>query len=550
MAEKDTNRGTMKRRGYLSGLAASGAGIGALSVATSRSRAGSKNDEKEKGGHGKDDDETKDSHELDGDDLFLVFGADASEKDLGGWVDDHYDEITGEQDSFGSVIQYQDVDQLNVTQQGNAISIAIDGGEATAIQEAEQDNVNTQAGSATSLNVEEKTRDETFDGPKRAYIVFAEETGCRTFSGWVAREDTYENDQSATATIEQEQTVDQFNYSSQSASVAVAEDGSCAQAYQRSWQSNENYQHAAAAAANIGEADDQDAEASVEQAQEVSQLNVSEQGVAIAIAVGECSNAEAYQVSAQLNLNEQVAEATAINFDVESVDDILERAEMSGELPKDAVKRSDDGGKQSNGQDASAEISQVQRVGQENISLQNAAIALGVEESYATARQVSYQGNFNAQVATAEGLNVEGGHCSAHSVLTGSDARGDDSWALAYENGDTDEQTAAAQIEQLQFVEQLNVNEQYTAIAFAADCGKATAEQLSYQANQNVQLAEARAVNEADGEESEDEKKGKKHGKDGKKKGKKHGDGKKKGGKDGKKKKGKKKGKKRKKKKN
>ncbi|NKE34988.1 hypothetical protein GWG54_03985 [Natronococcus sp. JC468] len=547
MAEKDTNRGTMKRRKYLSGLAASGAGIGALSVATSRSRAGSeKNDDgKKKDGHGKGDDETKDSHDLNGDDLFLVFGADASEKDLGGWVDDHYDEITGEQDSFGSVIQYQDVDQLNVTQQGNAISIAIDGGEATAIQEAEQDNVNTQAGSATSLNVEEKTRDETFDGAKRAYIVFAEETGCRTFSGWVAREDTYENDQSATATIEQEQTVDQFNYSSQSASVAVAEDGSCAQAYQRSWQANENYQHAAAAAVNIGEADDQDAEASVEQAQEVSQLNVSEQGVAIAIAVGECSNAEAYQVSAQLNLNEQVAEATAINFDVESVDDILERAEMAGELPKDAVKRSDDGGKQSNGQDASAEISQVQRVGQENISLQNAAIALGVEESYATARQVSYQGNFNAQVASAEGLNVEDGHCSARSVLNGSDARGDNSWALAYENGDTDEQTAAAEIEQLQFVEQLNVNEQHTAIAFAADCGKATAEQLSYQANQNVQLAEARAVNEGDGgdDECEDEKKGKKDGKDGKRKGKKDGkDGKKKG------KKGKKKGKKRKKK--
>jgi hypothetical protein len=146
---------------------------------------------------------------------------------------------------------------------------------------------------------------------------------------------------------------------------------------------------------------------------------------------------------------------------------------MTGELPKDAVKRTDDGSKQSNSQDASADITQVQRVGQENISLRNAAIALATKKSNATARQVSYQGSFNAQVASAEALNVSEGHCNACSVVSGTDSNGDESWAIAYENGDTTEQTAADEIDQLQFVNQLNVNEQFTAIAFAADCGKA-----------------------------------------------------------------------------
>ncbi|ELY54611.1 hypothetical protein C491_18454 [Natronococcus amylolyticus DSM 10524] len=511
MAEKNTNRGTMKRRGYLKGLAAGGLGVGTLSVASTRAHADTgkddekKNDEKE---------EEAKTHDLKGDDLYLIFGADSSEKDLGGWVDKHRDEINGDsQESLPNVIQYQEVSQLNVLQQGNAVSIAIDGADATAVQETEQDNVNVQDASAESIDSSYETRDETFYDPSRVHIVFAEETGCRTFSGWVSREDTYENGASATATIEQEQTVDQFNYNSQSTSMAVAEKGSCARSYQRSWQANENYQHAEAVAANIGEGDRQGAEASVEQAQDVSQLNVSEQGVAIAIAVGKCSTAEAYQLSSQLNVNEQTADATAISFGFRSPDDILKCAEMEGELPEDAVERTDDGKAQSNGQ-ASAEITQVQCVGQENINLQNAAIALAKKDSDATARQVSYQGNFNAQVATAEGLNVSDGRCSASTVLNGAATNDDGSWALAYENGDSDVdlEEAAAGIDQYQFVEQVNVNEQFSAIAYATRCGEATAEQLNYQANQNVQVTEARAVGDGDGEEKDekDEKKGKK----------------------------------------
>ncbi|MFU8867043.1 hypothetical protein [Natronococcus sp.] len=516
MAEKNTNRGTMKRRGYLKGLAAGGLGVGTLSVASTRTRADTgKDDEKKK------DDETEEeakTHDVKGDDLYLVFGADSSEKDLDGWIDKHRDEINGDgEESFSNVIQYQEVSQLNVLQQGNAVSIAIDGADATAVQETEQDNVNVQDASAESIDVTHETRDERFYDPGRVYIVFAEETGCRTFSGWVSREDTYENGGSATATIEQEQTVDQFNYNSQSTAMAVAEKGSCARSYQRSWQANENYQHAEAVAANIGEGDRQ-AEASVEQAQDVSQLNVSEQGIAIAIAVGKGSLAEAYQLSSQLNVNEQVADATAIDFGFRSTDDVLECAEMEGELPKDAVKRTDDGKDQANGQGASATIEQVQRVGQENINLQNAAIALAKKDSDATARQVSYQGNFNAQAASAEALNVSDGRCSACTVLNGAAANDDGSWALSYENGDSEVglEAAAAEIEQYQFVEQVNVNEQFSAIAYATHSGEATAEQLNYQANQNVQLTEARAVGEGDGEEK-DGKKGKKDRKDGKK---------------------------------
>ncbi|WP_232833897.1 hypothetical protein [Saliphagus sp. LR7] len=506
MVEKDADYVTMNRRGYLKGLAASSAGVGALSVATGSARAGSG-----------DEQSAEDTHDLDGDELYLVFGADSSERDLDGWVDDHCAEINGNgQESLASVIQYQDVSQLNVTQQGYAVSIAIDGGEATAIQEAEQSNVNTQEGTAESIAIDEETRDETFTDPTTVYVVFAEETGTRTFTGWVAKEDSYQNEQSARATIDQDQKVDQLNYSSQSAAVALAEDCSHAQAYQQSWQTNENYQHADAVAAAIGDADEQTADAEVEQAQEVGQLNVSEQGVAIAIAVGKDSVAEAYQQSSQTNLNEQVAEAAAIAFDARSITDVLDCGDMVGELPEDVVSRSDTCKNQSNTQEASADIVQGQQVGQENINLQNAAVAAATDDSSATARQVSYQANFNAQVASAEALTVEEGSANGRAVLNGANASEDQAWALAYENGDVDQQTAAAEISQLQFVQQLNVNEQLTAIAIAGDSGEATAEQVSYETNENIQLAEARAASVGSGDSDCDKKKdGKdKNGKD------------------------------------
>jgi hypothetical protein len=565
MAENHETHDGMKRRGYLKGIAATGLSAGALTAATGSTYADSDDRDDRRYDDGEKEDE-KETHDIDGDSLYLVFGADAKEDDLDEWVYDHRDELdTSTQDSVARVVQYQDVSQLNVTEQGNAISIAIDGGEATATQQTEQDNSNTQEGTADSINVDETETDRTFDDVGNAYIVFAEETESREFSGWVVAEETYGSDQAARAAIEQTQEVDQFNYSSQSSAVAIAEHGSCAEAYQQSSQTNANYQQAGALAANIGGADAQDAEASVDQAQEVSQLNVSEQGVAIAIAVGDGSVARAYQVSSQFNMNEQVAEAAAINFDSMSVDEVTACANMVGEFSRDDMtrveeeyedadeyaedekdekkaekdekddkekedekkaeedeKKDDDKGKedekkaeedekkdddkkkddkkptQSNGQQASAVVSQVQRVGQENINLQNAAMAVAIDDSDATARQESYQGNFNAQVASAEAVNVDEGVCNLRGVVSGTDAYGDESWAIAYDNGNGDTvQIADAEVDQLQFVEQLNINEQHAAVAFATDCGEAVAEHLNYQLNENVQLGEATAANEA-----------------------------------------------------
>ncbi|WP_254532334.1 hypothetical protein [Natrinema gelatinilyticum] len=525
MVEDRQNHDGLKRRGYLKGIAATGLGVGIVSMSTASTYAS--------------DDESKGStHNVDGDSVYLVFGADSSEDELDAWVSEHEDEIaTGSQDSTTQVIQYQDVSQLNVNQQANAVSIAIDGGEATAIQQADQNNRNTQQGRAESINISETENSETFNGVGNVYIVFAEETGYREFNGWVVGDEIYQSEQSAQASIEQSQEVNQFNYSSQSTAVAIAEDGSDAEAYQQSAQTNENYQHAEAVAANLGgdekgkkkkgkkrkkgkkgkkkTVDGQEATASIEQWQEVSQLNVSEQGVAIAIAVGSDSVAEAYQVSSQFNLNEQVADATAINFEWTSAAEVVANADMVGEFSDEKMDRTDDGSSQSNTQEASADITQVQSVGQENISLQNAAVAVGTDGSTATARQESYQANLNAQVASAEALNLDSSHCSATAVVSGEDSNGDESWAIAYENGDneTAQQVATAEINQLQFIEQLNVNEQNGAIAYAADSCDAVAEQLNYQLNQNVQEAEASAVNEGEGDTDKKEKKKEEKGK-------------------------------------
>ncbi|NUC73648.1 hypothetical protein HTZ84_15280 [Haloterrigena sp. SYSU A558-1] len=501
MADNHGNQDGLKRRGYLKGIAATGLGAGALVTGTGRSHA-----------------DADGARDIDGDSVYLVFGADSSEADLDSWVEAHGDEIAaGSQSSTAQVIQYQDVSQLNVSQQGNAVSIAIDGGEATAAQQADQNNANTQAGNAESVTVEEETTDWTFTGVGQAYVVFAEETECREFTGLVVGEDAYQSEQSAEAAIDQSQEVDQYNYNSQNTAVAIAANGSRSRAYQRSSQTNENYQHADAVAANIGDGDRQEADASVEQSQAVSQLNVSEQGVAIAIAVGSGSVAEAFQVSSQGNLNEQVADAAAIDFDSKSLDEVTASADMVGSVSDEKLTRSKAGAEQSNAQAASADVTQVQSVGQENINLQNAAVAVGIDDSQATARQESYQGNFNAQVASAEALNVDKSHRSTNAVVTGTDRSGDGSWAVAYDtgNGESSQQVAEVDIDQLQLVEQLNVNEQFGAVAYATDCGDAVAEQLNYQVNENVQLTEARASNEGTGDGKNGKKKKKKKKKNG-----------------------------------
>ncbi|RBI59268.1 hypothetical protein DMJ13_24220 [halophilic archaeon] len=489
MRENNGNHSKVKRRGYLKGIAAAGMSVGAVTQLSDSASAAS-----------------DDVVHADGESVYLVFGADTSSTDLESWVENHKGDIAASsQQSSSEVIQYQNVSQLNVNEQGNAVAISIDGGDAEAIQRTYQNNQNTQQGSAQSINAKKETKEQTFSGVGNAYVVFAEETECREFSGWVVSDDAYESEQSAEADIDQTQVVEQFNYNSQSTAVAIAEDSSYSRAYQRSYQENNNLQSAEALAANAGDGDSQNADSSVDQWQDVNQLNVNEQGVAVAVAVGDGSVAKAWQISCQFNVNKQVASATAINFEPKTMSEVTASADMNGDFSDSDVTRSKDGSEQSNQQVASADIDQVQSVGQENINIQNAAIAVALEDSQATATQASYQGNFNAQIASATAVNVEDGRYSASKVMDGTDAKGDESWAVAYENGgdQANQQTADVDITQLQLIEQLNVNEQFSAIAFATNCGNASAEQVNYQVNENVQIAEGTATNEG-GDDSQD----------------------------------------------
>mgnify|MGYP006291816539 CR=1 FL=1 len=485
MVENNESRKKINRRGYLKGIAAAGMGAGVLSSTSGRADAAS-----------------HDGMHVDGDDIYLVFGADTSAADLDSWVDTHiYDIKATSQQSSTEVIQFQDVSQLNVTQQDVAVSISVDGGEAEAVQRTYQSNENTQAGNAQSINVAPQKAKQTFEDVGNAYVVFAEETGCREFTGWVVSDSTYESEQSAETTIEQVQEVEQANYNTQSTAVAVSVGDSCSQAYQRSYQENNNIQTADALAASVGTGTSQNADSSVGQSQTVDQLNVNDQGIAIAIAVGEGSVAKACQISCQYNVNKQVADATAINFDPKSLTEVTAHAKMEGDFSEKELTYSRDGAEQSNIQTAAANVEQFQAVRQLNANAQNTAAAVAVDDSTATATQASYQGNFNAQIAEAVALNIDTGQSKASKVVTGRDAKGDDTWAVAYDDGSNQvsQQAAEADITQAQFVEQLNITEQFTAIAVALNDGSATAEQVNFQVNQNVQQAQATAGNPNDG---------------------------------------------------
>ncbi len=95
-----------------------------------------------------------------GEELYLVFGADLGDQSLEEYIDEHAKESA---DSSAEVIQYQDVDQVNINEQGSAVSIAIDGGEATAIQEANQENDNVQSGEAITESGKVETATTQFE---------------------------------------------------------------------------------------------------------------------------------------------------------------------------------------------------------------------------------------------------------------------------------------------------------------------------------------------------------------------------------------------------
>ncbi len=490
MRGNNSSLDNLKRRGYLKGIAAAGITAGAASQLPDVANAVS-----------------GDVIHANGDNVYLLFGVDTSSTDLESWLADHKGDVhASSQQSSSDVIQYQDVSQLNVNQQKKAIAISIDGGMADAIQRTYQHNTNEQLGKAWSINASGHRKQRTFTDLKDVYIVFAHETDSRDFSGWVVSDSEYKNEQNAEANIDQEQDVEQANVNRQNFAIALAEDSSYARSYQRSFQINKNVQDAAALAANIGNSDNQSADSSVNQSQTVDQLNYNEQGVAVAIAVGEDSKAKAWQISCQFNRNKQIANATALNFDPKLVSEFMASANMTGDYSDSDVKCGSDGTAQSNEQGAESSVDQFQNVSQLNRSFQKAAVAIALSNSESKATQASYQGNFNAQIASATSVNVDDGWYKLDGVTRGTDAKGDGSWAVAYDKGgkQVNNQTALSEIKQEQYIKQLNVNEQNSAIAFSTHDGTATAEQLNYQRNENVQYAKSSAGNSDNQDSSND----------------------------------------------
>lgn len=487
MKETNDADGLVNRRSVVKGLGAGAVGLAGLSAPVSAD---------------------EDEEDADGENIYLVFGADTSDSDLDSWLDDHREEMA---DGNAGVpyLQYEDVTQVNVTLQGLAVAIAIDGGSAEAIQKTFQQNENFQSDSDDwSMSEDETKKEKKFKNASNVYVLFADETEGHQFSGWAVDSQTYEPDYDHDTDIEQQQDVDQVNFSFQGAAISVAECGSDAHAYQRSYQENNNLQAALTSGHCDGKSDSQ--------YQDVTQLNASLQGIAVAIAVGKHSEATAWQATCQFNRNAQIQDDNPV-FDPMSVKEVAASAEMSGDYSdmemewKDDDHKKDDDRKheysQRNRRGRAEDITQFQDVLQLNINVQLLALAIGVGGCDATATQASYQGNFNAQILelykkcpkcdkkykkTKEKCpkcdkknkkHIETGHAGLLAVQEGEKMK-DGRWGAAYEGGDG---SSLGDITQAQIVQQLNVNAQLLAIAVAIK-DDATAEQLSFQANQNAQV--------------------------------------------------------------
>ncbi|WP_211290200.1 hypothetical protein [Natrinema ejinorense] len=463
----------------------------------------------------------------DGEELYLVFGADLGEQSLEDYIDEHAE---GEADSAAEVIQYQDVDQVNINEQGSAVSISIDGGEATAIQEANQYNDNEQRGSANAESRLQSAQTQ-FEDVGDVNIIIGN-GGDQQFDGWGVKDKKGDDEtitQEALASVTQSQEVAQVNYNNQSTAFALAVDDSEATAVQQSYQRNENLQEGVANASNVylgdgefghkkdksgdhGPSTGQDADATVTQQQDVEQANLNEQRGAVAIAIGENSTATAIQFTDQSNLNEQLGSADATNLLASSVGMNVATA---GNVSSDVLsthtdthkpdKKSDDGGEQT----ATAGVAQEQGVEQRNINLQNSAMAIAQNGSDATAIQLAYQQNYNAQIAYADALNVYAspGYVSDDITRTSSTTAtidgnaGDSNPGMSYDYAgnatqtNDGDQTASAAIEQHQFITQENINEQHTSVAVAEDGGSAGSSQITMQENENIQFTSVASTN-------------------------------------------------------
>lgn len=452
-----------------------------------------------------------------GEDLFLVFGADLEDQSLEEYVEEHAVDDPEDADDATEVIQHQDVDQVNVHEQGEAASISIDGGEATAVQEANQMNANAQTGEASSENEAADTEETQFEDVGDVYLLMGNGDS-QQYDGWGVSGEKDDKDtvtQSSEASVTQSQDVAQANVNEQSTAFAFAADESDATALQQTDQHNENLQEGAANAANIyaggGEYVDQSEEELVDQEQGVEQANINEQNGAVAIAVGENSTATSIQVSDQTNLNDQIASADADNIfasmggmNVATAGGEAESSVVDTEMPEDDKKDDKD-----DSQTATSSVDQEQSVEQLNVNLQNTAVAIATDNSEASAVQLAHQQNYNAQVGFAEALNVYAGpglafdtdgHTSSSTVTVGGEDV-EDAPGMSYDYDTSAEQTsdvtqdATAALEQSQLVTQANYDEQHASIAIADDEGDADSVQITMQENENIQTGGVSASN-------------------------------------------------------
>ena len=450
----------------------------------------------------------------DGEDLYLVFGADLDGMTLEEYIEAHAsDELAADQESDTEVVQHQHVDQENVNEQGQAVSISIDGGEATAVQESNQLNANSQTGDASAENDVASSQRIQFENVGNVYLIMGDGTD-KQFDGWGVTTEKGDKEtvtQSAEASVTQTQDVAQGNYNEQSTAFAFAAENSEATAVQQTEQYNENLQEGAANATNVyvgeGEYAEQSATSWLTQQQAVEQVNVNEQGAAVAIAVGENSTATAIQVTDQTNLNEQVGSTDAANL-IAAMGD-MNVASAGGSDAVDAQTPPEEKKDKDDSQTATTSVEQEQAVEQLNVNLQNEAVAIAVDNSTADAVQMAQQQNYNAQIASASALNVYASpgltydsaeQTSSTTVTVGGDDV-EDAPGMSYDYDTNAEQTvdvtqdATAAIEQAQIVTQENLNEQHSAVAVAEDGGSAAATQVSMQENENVQFTAVDATN-------------------------------------------------------
>lgn len=457
----------------------------------------------------------------DGEDLYFVFGADLGDQSVEEYVDEHLDSeasaTSDDSSSAADIVQYQDVNQTNVDIQEGAASISIDGGEATAVQESQQTNENTQEGEAISENQHLDDQNVEFEDVGDVYFLFGEDNTQR-FDGWaVAGEKGGDHDEKhdkelkySEATVTQLQEVDQANVNEQNVAFSIAENGSDALAIQDSSQLNSNSQSAVANAQNVNpstaEGGTQVATAELDQAQESMQTNINQQGFAVAIAIGNESTATSIQATDQSNINEQVGSAYSASV-LEATEGMnVASASTNGgsdvvETASDKQKTSHDKKKGSNNTDAS--VSQYQSVDQLNLNQQSSAVAIALNGSEATAIQISHQENHNAQVGVSQALpaseagvspgvlyseettvSIKGDNASDNPIMTiDSDVGGHQKQDVAYQPD--------ADVDQYQSLFQENLNEQRAAFAVAEDGGEATSSQVSMQSNENVQFGSA-----------------------------------------------------------